>query len=79
VDQLSHLVSPYQLNPLNLSPLRELLASMLDWSALNAADAIKLYITATNVETGKSRIFARHELTLDALLASACLPQIFQA
>jgi NTE family protein len=79
VDQLSHLVSPYQLNPLNLSPLRELLASMLDWSALNAADAIKLYITATNVETGKARIFARHELTLDALLASACLPQIFQA
>ncbi|HEV2546895.1 MAG TPA: patatin-like phospholipase family protein [Stellaceae bacterium] len=79
VDELSRLVSPYQLNPLNLSPLRELLAAMLDWTALNAADAIKLYITATNVETGKARIFSRHELTLDALLASACLPQIFQA
>jgi NTE family protein len=78
-DELSRLISPYQLNPLNLSPLRELLAAMLDWTALNAADAIKLYITATNVETGKARIFSRHELTLDALLASACLPQIFQA
>jgi NTE family protein len=78
-DELSRLISPYQLNPLNLSPLRDLLAGMLDWTALNAPDAIKLYITATNVETGQPRIFSRHELTLDALLASACLPQIFQA
>lgn len=78
-DELSRLISPYQLNPLNLSPLRDLLAGMLDWTALNAADAIQLYITATNVETGQPRIFSRHELTLDALLASACLPQIFQA
>lgn len=79
VDQLSHLVSPYQSNPLNLSPLRDLLGSMLDWQALTAPDAIKLFITATNVRTGKPRIFERHELSLDALLASACLPQVFQA
>ena len=79
VDQLSRLISPYQLNPLNLSPLRDLLAGMLDWDALCAPDSIKLFITATNVRTGKPRIFARHELSLDALLASACLPQIAQA
>ena len=79
VDQLSRLVSPYQLNPLNLSPLRDLLAGMLDWSALTAPGSIDLFITATHVRTGKPRIFSRKELTLDALLASACLPQIFQA
>ena len=79
VNQLSQLVSPYQLNPLNLSPLRDLLASMLDWTSLTGADAIKLFIAATNVRTGKVRIFDRHELNLDALLASACLPQVFQA
>ena len=79
VDQLTRLVSPYQLNPLNLSPLRDLLQGMLDWQALCGPDSIKLFITATNVRTGKARIFAREELSLDALLASACLPQIFQA
>ncbi len=79
VDQLTRAISPYQLNPLNLSPLRDLLAPMLDWQALSAPDAVKLFITATNVRTGKPRVFSRHELTLDALLASACLPQIFQA
>jgi NTE family protein len=79
VNQLTQLVSPYQLNPLNLSPLRDLLASMLDWTSLTGRDAIKLFIAATNVRTGKVRIFDRHELNLDALLASACLPQVFQA
>ncbi|MGO8920600.1 MAG: patatin-like phospholipase family protein [Stellaceae bacterium] len=79
VDQLSRVISPYQFNPLNLSPLRDVLAGMLDIEALTAPDSIKLFITATNVRTGKARVFERRELTLDALLASACLPQIFQA
>jgi NTE family protein len=79
VDQLSRLVSPYQLNPMNLSPLRDLLAGMLDWSRLASPHSIKLFITATAVRTGKPRIFSHRELTLDALLASACLPQVFQA
>src|SRR5579864_6021390 len=48
LDQLSHIVSPYQSNPLNLSPLRDLLAGMLDWDALCSPDSIKLFITATN-------------------------------
>jgi NTE family protein len=79
LDQLSLLVSPYQLNPLNLSPLRDLLESMLDWTALRAADSIKLFLAATNVRSGKIRVFERNHLTLDALLASSCLPQFFQA
>ena len=79
LDQLSHIVSPYQSNPLNLSPLRDLLAGMLDWQALCSPDSIKLFITATNVRTGQARVFERSDLTLDALLASTCLPQFFQA
>ena len=79
LDQLSHIASPYQLNPLNLSPLRDVLATMLDWQALIQPDAIKLFITATNVRTGQPRVFRREHLTLDALLASTCLPQFFQA
>jgi NTE family protein len=79
LDEVTRLMSPYQLNPLNLSPLRDVLSQMLDWKALSAPDSIKLFITATNVETGKPRIFAREHLTLDALLASTCLPQLFQA
>jgi NTE family protein len=79
VDQMTRLVSPYQFNPLNLSPLRDVLASTLDWTTLTAPDSIKLFITATNVETGKPRVFARQDLTLEALLASTALPQLFQA
>jgi NTE family protein len=55
------------------------LASTLDWTMLTAPDSIKLFITATNVETGKPRVFARQDLTLEALLASTALPQLFQA
>ena len=78
-EQLSRVVSPYQLNPLNLSPLRDLLAELLDWKALRRRDSVKLFIAATNVRTGKSRVFQRHDLTLDALMASTALPQYFQA
>ena len=78
-DQLSRVISPYQANPLNFSPLRDLLGSMLDVEALTAPDGIKLFVTATNVRTGKPRIFERPDLSLDALLASSCLPQVFQA
>src|SRR6185312_6031653 len=62
-----------------LSPLRDLLAGILDWQALCSPDSIKLFITATNVRTGQARVFERSDLTLDALLASTCLPQFFQA
>jgi NTE family protein len=79
VDELSRVVSPYQINPLNLSPLRDLLETMLDCNVLKGEGGVKLFITATNVRTGKPRIFSRGDLSLDALLASACLPQIFQA
>ncbi len=79
MDLLTRLVSPYQLNPLNLNPLRSILESRLDVKALQSCQTIKLFIAATNVRTGQPRIFKGHEVTVDVLLASACIPFIFQA
>ncbi len=59
--------------------LRDLLAEHLDVAAIQACDPLKIFICATNVETGHARVFMRHDVTIDALLASACLPFVFQA
>jgi len=69
-------LSPYQLNPFNLNPLREALAAEVDFARLRAASPLRLLIAATRVRDGKLRIFTESELTVDAVLASACLPLI---
>jgi NTE family protein len=79
LDALSRLVSPYQTNPLNLSPLGDLLTQLVDFEALRGSGGIRLFVSATNVNTGKIRVFERQELTLDMLMASAALPNVFQA
>ncbi len=71
--------SPTQLNPFDLNPLRELLAQQIDFERLRAASPFKLFIGATQANTGKLRIFREHELTLEMLLASACLPKIHRS
>src|SRR5579859_7997576 len=77
---MTRLFSPYQFNPSNVNPLRDVLGKHVDFAALRAAeDTIRLKICATNVETGKIRIFENQELTIDAVLASACLPFLFQS
>jgi NTE family protein len=78
-DALSRLASPYQLNPLNINPLRNLISSLVDFEHVRHAEGIKLFVVATNVRTGKQKIFRRQEMTVDMVLASACLPFIFQA
>ncbi len=70
--------SPYEFNPLNLNPLRKLLKEHVDLKALQDSE-IALFITATSVRTGQARVFTGAEISLDALLASACLPFVFQA
>jgi NTE family protein len=77
-DLLSRLLSPYNVNPMNFHPLRSVLAESIDFDRL-ADSAIKLFITATNVRTGRGRIFRNGEITSDVLLASACLPTMFRA
>lgn len=78
LDIASRLFSPYDLNPTDLNPLRDILAESINFSAL-IRSPIKLFITATNVKTGRGRVFRNKEITPDVLLASACLPSMFQA
>ena len=68
--------SPLQLNPFDLNPLRELLKRQIDFERLRAASPFKLFVGTTQANTGKLRLFREHELTIDVLLASACLPKI---
>jgi NTE family protein len=81
-DTMTRVMSPYQLNPfpMEFNPLRKALDQSLDLARLRAdKNAIRLFISATNVRTGKPKVFTRSEITVDALLASACLPNVFKA
>jgi NTE family protein len=75
---MARVLSPYDLNPLGLNPLRTILVESIDFDRVAHAP-IRLFITATNVRTGRGRIFRNAEITADVLLASACLPTMFQA
>ncbi len=78
-DLITRMFSPYQVNPLNLNPLRDILSEQVDFEALRKRKDIKLFVSATNVRTCKLKIFRTHEMYVEALLASACLPLAFQA
>jgi NTE family protein len=78
-EMMSRVVSPYQFNPLNLNPLKELLEASVDFDAVRACQCIELFVSATNVHTGRVRVFTTEEMTADAVMASACLPFLFQA
>jgi NTE family protein len=79
LDFVTHYASPYDFNPLDINPLRDLLRRIIDFDKVRACEHIKLFIAATNVHTGKIAIFDRERLTADHLMASACLPYIFRA
>ncbi len=78
MDLMSRLVSPYELNPGGANPLRDILAEQIDFHVL-AQSPINLFVTATNVRTGRGKVFKNADITPDVLLASACLPTMFQA
>jgi len=75
---MTAIASPYDLNPFDLNPLRDAVEAAIDFEAVRDS-GIDLYLTATNVETGRARIFTGDEIDIDAVLASACLPQTFKA
>lgn len=80
LDMMNRLSSPYQANPFNLNPMRDIVERFVDFERISAAgDSFTLFISATNVETGRVRVFHRNEITLDVVLASACLPFMFHA
>ena len=78
LDMASRVFSPYDLNPGAFNPLKSILEQSIDFERLATAP-IKLFITATNVRTGQGRVFRNAEISADVLLASACLPMMFQA
>ena len=78
-DILSRFSSPYEFNPLNINPLRDVVAKVVDFDRVHRCSALKLFVAATNVHTGKIRVFREKDVTLDAVMASACLPHLFQA
>ncbi|WP_068310590.1 patatin-like phospholipase family protein [Polycladidibacter hongkongensis] len=78
-DLASRVWSPYQLNPLGYNPLRELVAELIDFDRVACCSKLALHIAATNVRSGKIKIFTGEEVTLDATMASCCLPYVFQA
>lgn len=78
-DAMQRMFSPYQTNPFNFNPLRDLVERMIDVQAIRDCDTMKLFISATNVETGRIQVFTREDISIDALMASACLPFTFQA
>jgi NTE family protein len=72
-------VSPYQTNPLGIHPLRDAIEAQVDIDAIRSPSAPPLFVTLTNVKTGLPRVISNPEMSIEALLASACLPQLFQA
>lgn len=78
-DVMSRAFSPYLANPLDLNPLRDVVEAEIDFDKVRSCRAMKLFVSATNVETGQIRVFNPDEITLDAVMASACLPQLFRA
>ncbi len=78
IDMMSRLFSPYDLNPAGWNPLRKILTDGVDYEQV-ARSPIKLFITATNVATGRARVFRNGDITPEVLIASACLPTMFQA
>lgn len=78
-DLLSRVLSPYQFNPLDINPLRAIVEEHVDFERLKSASAPRLFIAATDIGAGQARIFQNSELSLEAIVASACLPFLHQA
>lgn len=78
VDAMSRYLSPYDLNPLNINPLKDLVERFVDFDAVRKSN-LELFISATNVHTGALRVFRREEITADAVMASTALPLLFRA
>jgi NTE family protein len=79
MDVATRFVSPYDFNPFNINPLRDVLEREVDFEALRKNRDIRIFLSATNVHTGKVRVFQGKEITADVVMASACLPFLFKA
>ncbi|MGI9387897.1 MAG: patatin-like phospholipase family protein [Methyloligellaceae bacterium] len=78
-ETLNRFASPYEMNPWKMNPLQDLLNEVIDFDLVRSCDKTKIFVSATNVETGRVKVFDRKQLTCDMVMASACLPFMFQA
>ncbi|MEM7056941.1 MAG: patatin-like phospholipase family protein [Pseudomonadota bacterium] len=78
-EALGRVLSPYDWNPLNINPLRDVLEELIDFKACSRECEPHLFISATNVKSGKIKVFRGEDLSIDVILASACLPNLYQA
>lgn len=78
-DTLTRIFSPYQFNPFDINPLKNVLDKVIDFERVQSCDKMKLFVSATNVRTGKVKVFSTEEINLDVALASSCLPFLFKA
>ncbi len=78
-ESLTRTFSPYQFNPFDINPLRDILDSCIDFESLRQCTATKLFVAATNVRTGKVHVFETKDMNTDVVLASTCLPHLFRA
>ncbi|MEM8937578.1 MAG: patatin-like phospholipase family protein [Pseudomonadota bacterium] len=78
-DLATRALSPYQFNPFDINPLRDILEDSIDFESLRLCQNTKLYLAATNVRSGKVRVFNTSEVSTDVVCASACLPYLFKA
>ncbi|MEM8572287.1 MAG: patatin-like phospholipase family protein [Pseudomonadota bacterium] len=76
---VQRVASPYDLNPFDYDPLREVLDDVVDFERVRNSTDMGVFVSATNVETGRVKVFKREEITLDSTMASACLPYLFKA
>jgi NTE family protein len=79
LDALSQLYSPYDVNPLNINPLRDVIERFVDFEAVRNCEALQLFVSAANVHTGRLHVFSRKKISAQAIMASACLPFLFRA
>jgi NTE family protein len=79
VEPATYFASPYQMNPLNFNPLRDMLAELIDFERVRRQTAVKLFVCATNLQTSKIKVFNGEDLDVARLLASTCLPLMMQA
>lgn len=79
INYMKSVLSPYQFNPQNIHPLKEVVENIFNFDLIQNSDKCKLFLAATRVAAGKLRIFQNHEINSNVLLASACIPQLFQA
>lgn len=79
MEYISHFLTPESINPFKINPLRDILNEIVDFENLRNSKGPNIFIGTTLVETGKARVFSREELSLDVIMASACLPRLYKS